>query len=284
MDPVLTWGKLLDDKDIDSDRDDEAVRGATLGQVGDPAASASTVLAAEAAPSHQRRALISRRRRNTISQRTHGEFTRSAVSHYDLVMDLFLLGRYQAFIEQAISRMDLRQGETILDLGSGTARNIDVMLGGLGPTGRVVGVDSSQDMVQQAQQRCHAYPQVAFLTQRIEEPLPFHAEFDKTCISFTLHSLEDEDKERVLANVRRALKPSGMVWILDFNEFDLDRQWFPFRWAFRRIECELGIEFLSLDLRRMLGDHGFGRFVTYPFLRNHVRLLGAEKLNGGSDK
>ena len=84
-------------------------------------------------------------------------------------------------------------------------------------------------------------------------------------------------------NVRRALKPGGMLWILDFNEFELDRQWFPFRWAFRRIECELGIEFLTLDLREMLARHGFGRFVTYPFLLNHVGLLGAEKLDGGID-
>ena len=198
-------------------------------------------------------------------------------------MDVFLLGRYQAFIEQAIGRMGIRRGETILDLGSGTARNIFLMLDVLGSTGQVTGVDSSQDMVQEARQRCRDYPQVTFLRRRIEEPLPFHEVFDKTCISFTLHSLEDEDKERVIDNLRRALKPSGILWILDFNEFDLDLQWFPFRWAFRRIECELGIEFLSLDLREMLARHGFGRFLTYPFLRNHVRLLGAEKTDAGGE-
>ena len=219
-----------------------------------------------------------------MSQRSHGEFRGSAARHYDLVMDVFLLGRYQAFIEQAIGRMDIRRGDAILDLGSGTARNTCLMLEALGPTGRVVGVDSSQDMVQQARERCHAYSQVTFLERRIEEPLPFHEAFDKACISFTLHSLEDEDKERVIDNLRRALKPSGILWILDFNEFELDRQWFPFRWAFRRIECELGIEFLSLDLRGMLADHGFGRFVSYPSLRNHVRLLGAEKLDLGDDR
>jgi ubiquinone/menaquinone biosynthesis C-methylase UbiE len=213
-----------------------------------------------------------------MSQRSHGEFRGSAVRQYDLVMDLLLLGRYQAFIEQAIRRMDLRPGDAILDLGSGTGRNTLVMLEALGSAGRVLGVDSSQDMVQQAQQRCRAYPQVTFLRQPIEEPLPFHEEFDKTFVSFTLHSLEDEDKERVLANARRALKPGGMLWILDFNEFDLHRQWLPFQWAFRRIECELGIEFLSLDLKGMLTRHGFGEFVSYPFLLNHVRLLGAEKL------
>ena len=58
----------------------------------------------------------------------------------------------------------------------------------------------------------------------------------------------------------------------------LDHQWFPFRWAFRRFECELASEFLSLDLKGMLARHGLGSFVTYPFLRDYARLLGAEKL------
>ena len=214
-------------------------------------------------------------------ERTHGEFTGRAASHYDLVMDLLLLGRYQAFIEDAIGRMGIRQGDAILDLGSGTGRNICVILEALGDSGRVVGVDSSEDMVEQARRRCHAYPSVTFLNQRIEEPLPVDEEFDKACIFFTLHSLEDADKEKVLGNVRRALRPGGILWILDFNEFDLDRQWFLFRWFFRRLECELGIEFLSLDLAGLVTRHGFGGLMTFPFLRNHVRLLGAEKLDGG---
>ena len=212
-----------------------------------------------------------------MSQRSHIEVGRRGARHYDLMMDVLLVGRYQAFIEQAIKRMDIRRGDAILDLGSGTGRNICVMMKFLGSTGRVVGVDISQEMLRQARQRCRAHPQVTFLNQRIEKPLPFHEEFDKAFISFTLHGFEDEDKERVIANVHRALKPGGLLWILDYNEFDLDRQWFPFRWAFQHFECELASEFLSLDLRGMLARNGFGSFVTYPFLRDCARLFGAGK-------
>jgi len=213
-----------------------------------------------------------------MSQRSHVEVGGWGARHYDLMMDLLLVGRYQAFIEQAIKRMGIRRGDAILDLGSGTGRNNCVMLKILSPTGRVVGVDISQEMLKQARQRCRAYPQVTFLNRRIEEPLPFHEEFDKAFICFALHGFEDEDKERVIANAHQALKPGGVFWILDYNEFDLDRQWFPFRWAFRRFECELASEFLSLDLKGMLARHGFGSFVAYPFLRDYARLLGAEKL------
>lgn len=219
-----------------------------------------------------------------MPQRSHIEVGGWAAHHYDLTMDLLLLGRYQAFIEQAIEQMDIRQGDAIVDLGSGTGRNICVMVRALDSTGRVVGVDINQEMLRQAQQRCQAYPQVSFLNRRIEEPLPFQEEFDKAFISFTLHGFEDEDKERVIANVHQALKPGGIFWLLDYDEFDLDRQWFPFRWAFRHFECELASEFLSLDLKAMLAGHGFGNFVTYPFLRGYVRLLGAEKLEVGGER
>ena len=219
-----------------------------------------------------------------MSQRSHIEAAGRGARHYDLMMDLLLGGRYQAFIERAIKRMGIRKGDAILDLGSGTGRNICVMLKALGPTGQVVGVDISQEMLQQARQRCRAYPRVSFLKRRIEEPLPFHEEFDKAFISFTLHGFEDEDKERVIANAHWALKPGGILWILDYNEFNLDREWFPFRWVFRHFECALASEFLSLDLRGMLAHHGFGSFVTYLFLRGYVRLLGAEKLEVGGER
>jgi ubiquinone/menaquinone biosynthesis C-methylase UbiE len=216
-----------------------------------------------------------------MAQRSHIEVEGWGARHYDLMMDLIGMGRYQSFIEEAIGRMEIRSGDAILDLGSGTGRNICVMMKVLGSTGRVVGVDISQEMLQQARQQCRAYPQVSFLEHRIEEPLPFCEEFDKASISFTLHGFEDEDKERVIANAHRALRPGGTVWILDYNEFDLNRQWFPFRWAFRRFECKLASEFLSLDLKGMLAGQGFGGFVSYPFLWGYVRMLGAEKARRG---
>ena len=178
-----------------------------------------------------------------MSQRSHIEVGRWEARHYDLMMDLLLVGRYQAFIERAIERAGIRQGDAILDLGSGTGRNIRVMLEALGPTGRVVGVDISQEMLRQARQRCRGYSEAVFLKGRIEEPLPFHEEFDKAFICFALHGFEDEDKEKVIANARRALKSGGILWILDYNEFDLNCQWFPFRWAFRRLNANWRVSF-----------------------------------------
>jgi ubiquinone/menaquinone biosynthesis C-methylase UbiE len=53
-----------------------------------------------------------------MSQRSHIEVGGWGACHYDLMMDLLLVGRYQAFIEQTIERIDIRRGDAILDLGA----------------------------------------------------------------------------------------------------------------------------------------------------------------------
>ncbi len=173
--------------------------------------------------------------------------------------------------------MEIRRGDKILDLGSGTGRNACLMMKMIGPSGRVVGLDTSDEMLRQSRRRCRTYPQAAFLKARIEQPLDFSKDFDKVSLFFVLHGFEDEDKRRIIANAHNALKPDGTLWILDYNEFALDNLWFPLRWLFTRLECELAAEFLNLDLEALLDHAGFGHFVSYELLRGYLRLLGAYK-------
>ena len=198
--------------------------------------------------------------------------------HYDLAMDLLFLGRHRHFMRAVVDRMEIEPGDEILDLGSGTGRNTCLMMELLGPTGRVVGMDTSEEMLGQSRRRCRFYPQVDFMKARIEQPLEFHEEFDKVSLFFVLHGFEDNEKERIIRNARKALKPGGTLWVLDYDEFKLDKLWFPLRWAFTHLECELAVEFLKLDLKGMLGGAGFGDFVSYRLFRSYVRLLGARKL------
>lgn len=197
--------------------------------------------------------------------------------HYDLLMDLLFLGSYGRFLASVIGRMKIRQGDEILDLGSGTGRNICLMIDALGPTAGVVGVDISQEMLRQARRRCRRHPQATFVRARIELPLDFREEFDKACLFFVLHGFEDDDKERIIANAQKALKPGGTLWVLDYHQFDLEKLWLPLRWAFIHFECELAVEFLKLDLKATLAGYGFGDFVSSRLCGGYVRLLGAWK-------
>ena len=196
---------------------------------------------------------------------------------YDLFMNVISLGYYPYLIRKVIDRMDIQPGESILDLGSGTGRNDSFIAQKIGREGSILGLDVSKEMLNLSQKRCQSYPNVEFKEQRIETPLTYQEQFDKVFISFVLHGFEDAQKVGIISNACQALKPGGVFCILDYNEFDLERLWFPLRWAFIRGECQLALEFLRLDLKGMLSSQGFASFEEELFLRGHLRLLKATK-------
>ena len=96
----------------------------------------------------------------------------------------------------------------------------------------------------------------------------------------TSEVFEKADKLRIIANARDALRPGGSLWILDYDEFDLERTRQPIRWLFTHFECELASEFLRLDLAALLSGSGFGQFATHQLMYGTVRLLKAVKQPG----
>jgi SAM-dependent methyltransferase len=52
--------------------------------------------------------------------------------------------------EQLVARLAPRRGETILDVGCGTGRNFEQIQRGIGPGGRLIGIELSSEMLEQA--------------------------------------------------------------------------------------------------------------------------------------
>jgi arsenite methyltransferase len=110
---------------------------------------------------------------------------------------------------------DLRQGETVLDLGSGGG--IDVILSAkrVGPTGIAYGLDMTDEMLALAQQNAReaGIANAHFLKGVIEE-IPLPAASVDVVISNCVINLS-VDKPAVLAEIGRVLRPGGRIGISD---------------------------------------------------------------------
>jgi SAM-dependent methyltransferase len=110
---------------------------------------------------------------------------------------------------------DLREGETVLDLGSGGG--IDVILSAkrVGPTGTAYGVDMTDEMLALARRNASeaGVTNVHFLKGVIEE-IPLPAESVDVVISNCVINLS-VDKPAVLTEIARVLKPGGRVGVSD---------------------------------------------------------------------
>ena len=132
-----------------------------------------------------------------------GVFGRAAPS-YDTVVPFFT-----RFGARLVELAELRPGESVIDIGSGLGATLLPAAERVGPQGRVLGVDLSDEMVGRLSREIERRGLSQASARRMDaEALEVEADsFDVALSSFVLHLLPHP--EVAAAELRRALRPGG---------------------------------------------------------------------------
>ena len=173
----------------------------------------------------------------------------------------------------AIERLELRPGETVLDVGCGTGLSLEGLHRGVGPTGRVVGIEQSPAMIARARERpCARDHENVELICCAAEDLELRGRADAALFHFTHDVLR---RPAALERVLGCVRPGGRVvacglqwappWAVPVNLFvwgaalrsvsslrGLDRPWSLLAERVREFEVRsllLGAVFLGRGIR-----------------------------------
>ena len=131
------------------------------------------------------------------------------VSYLDAVTALEITRGYK---RQTFAMMDIRPGDAVVDVGCGAGDDLRELATLVAPGGRVVGVDSSQTMLDQARVRTHGLPVECHFGDAHRLDFADNT-FDACRCDRVLQHLERP--EQALTEIVRITRPNGRVVLMD---------------------------------------------------------------------
>lgn len=177
---------------------------------------------------------------------------------YDLVATPFEAPHRRRMVEL----LDVRRGESILEMGFGTGDVLYELAGRVGARGRVAGVDISPRMVEVATRKLEHAGFYNRTDLRVGDAceMPFDDDsFDAICSSFTLELFEVDEIPTVLGECRRLLREDGRLAVASMSShvttpmarlYQLARRLFPAALDCRPIPVERFLEDGGFSVRR----------------------------------
>lgn len=147
------------------------------------------------------------------------ELYRRRARNYDFTANLYyLVGfREQAFRRRAVAALELERGDTVVEICCGTGLNFPLLRGAVGQQGRVIGVDLTDAMLEQARQRVQerGWSNVDLVLSDAAR-YRFPERVDGVISTFALTLVPEYDD--VIRRAAAALAPGGRMAVLDFKE------------------------------------------------------------------
>lgn len=125
----------------------------------------------------------------------------------------------------ALDRLNIKRGETVLEIGFGTGHCLKRMAELVGENGKVYGIDISSGMLEVTKQRLEEAELLDRVELYCEDALKMPYEdnkFDAVFMSFTLELFDMPEISKVLSEIKRILKQNGRLGVLSMSKEDGD--------------------------------------------------------------
>jgi demethylmenaquinone methyltransferase/2-methoxy-6-polyprenyl-1,4-benzoquinol methylase len=147
--------------------------------------------------------------------------TRAFYNKISRVYDLLADHSEEPVRRAGLEKLKARPGEKVLEIGFGSGHCLISLAQAVGPTGKVYGVDLSDEMLKIAIENLEKEG----MADRVElirddaEKLPYAAEtLDAIFICFTLELFDTPEIPKVLAECSRALRPGGRIVVVGVSK------------------------------------------------------------------
>jgi ubiquinone/menaquinone biosynthesis C-methylase UbiE len=144
---------------------------------------------------------------------------RKRASRYDFWVKVypFFGFKMRQYRQDTVSSLALRPGDTVVELGCGTGLNFEFVQQAVGPTGKIIGVDLTDSMLDVARERIAAqgWTNVALVQADLAEwEFPPGVSGVYSTLALTLVP----EYDAVIQRASQALKPNGRLAVFDIKE------------------------------------------------------------------